>query len=59
LAAKAMSMPYIDLPGAEYWVVEAYRIMEGSLDYERTISRELERLGAVRADFEKMDKTTY
>jgi hypothetical protein len=59
LAAKAMEQRFVDIPGAEYWVDEAYRIVSGDLDYKKTIERELARLAEVRASFEKMDKTTY
>jgi hypothetical protein len=59
LARKAMGLPFVDLPGAEFWVDEAYRIVEGGLDYERIIGGELARLARVRADFEKMDSGAY
>ena len=59
LAEKAMALRWTDLPGAEYWVDEAYRIAEGELDYAKIIGGELERLGKVRAQFEAMDKTSY
>jgi hypothetical protein len=59
LALKAMRMRFTDLPGAEYWVDEAARIELGELDYADIIGRELARLAKVRADFEKMDASTY
>lgn len=54
-AAKANGLPWIALTDVQYWVDEAYRIGSGELDYERVITRELERLARVRADFEAMD----
>ena len=59
LASKAMKSRFLDLPGAEYWIDEASRIESGDLDYGATINRELSRLSKVRADFEKMDASTY
>jgi hypothetical protein len=59
LAAKAMAQRWTDVPGAEYWTDEAFRIVEGELDYAKIIGGELERLWKVRAEFEAMDGTTY
>lgn len=59
LAGKAMGMRFVDLPGAEAWVDEAFRIAEGELDYADIIGDELKRLGKVRSDFEKMDQAMY
>jgi hypothetical protein len=59
LAKKAMAMRWVLLDDAETWVGEAFRIDEGSLDYAEIIGKQLERLRRVRADFEKMDGSTY
>jgi hypothetical protein len=59
LALKAMKMRFTDLPGAEYWVDEAARIESGELDYADMIAVQLSRLAKVRADFEKMNSSTY
>jgi len=59
LALKAMGMRFVGLEGAEYWVDEAARIESGDLDYADIIGDELARLARVRADFEKMDASTY
>jgi len=59
LAAKAMALRWTDVRGAEAWTDEAFRITEGDLDYGRIIGGELARLSRVRAEFEKMDKSTY
>jgi hypothetical protein len=59
LAEKAMRMRFVDIPGAESWIDEAFRIVEGGLDYEKIIGGELERLVRVRAGFEKMVSGSY
>ena len=46
---------WIDLPRVQYWQDEAFRIENGSLNYARTINRELEFLKTVREKFEEMD----
>jgi hypothetical protein len=59
LAGKAMAMRWVMLEDAENWVGEAYRIDEGTLDYDKIIGKQLTRLRKVRADFEMMDGNTY
>jgi len=59
LALKAMQMRFVGLEGAEYWIDEAARIESGDLDYADIIGDELARLARVRADFERMDASTY
>jgi hypothetical protein len=59
LAKKAMSMRWVYLDDAEHWTDEAYRIDQGELDYADIIGKQLTRLRKVRADFEKMDGSTY
>ncbi|HUX40795.1 MAG TPA: hypothetical protein VMV83_06460 [Rectinemataceae bacterium] len=59
LAAKAMAMQFVDVEGAEFMADEAFRITTGDLDFGKTIQRELDRVAKVRADFEKMDASTY
>jgi hypothetical protein len=59
LASKAMAMRFVALEGAQAWIDEAFRIDEGELDYADVISDELKRLEKVRADFEKMDLSSY
>lgn len=59
LAKKAMALRWVMLEDAETWVGEAYRIDEGELDYAQIIGKQLTRLRKVRADFEKMDASTY
>ena len=58
-AAKAMSMRFLEIEGAQAWVDEAYRIVEGELDYADIIGDELRRLEKVRSEFGKMDLSTY
>jgi len=59
MAEKAMSMRFVQIEGSEAWVDEAFRIAEGELDYADIVGDELRRLERVRADFEKMDLSTY
>jgi hypothetical protein len=50
---------YINLRNVQYWEDEADRISDQTLDYEKTINRELELLQKVREKFEAMDENTY
>ena len=50
---------WINLRRVQFWEDEAYRIMNGGLNYARTIDRELVLLQAVRERFEAMDDTSY
>jgi hypothetical protein len=59
LAKKAMNMRWVMLDDAEDWTGEAFRIDQGELDYAQIIGNQLTRLHKVRADFEKMDASTY
>jgi hypothetical protein len=59
LAKKAMAMRWVLLDDASFWTDEAYRIDQGELDYAQIIQNQLDRLRKVRADFEKMDGSTY
>jgi hypothetical protein len=58
-ALKAEGIRFLYLPDVQFWEDEAFRIANGQLDYERIITRELQRLAKVRADFEAMDEATY
>ncbi|MCL2229634.1 MAG: hypothetical protein FWC01_00915 [Treponema sp.] len=46
---------WINLPRVQFWQDEAFRIENGTLNYERTINRELQSLQAVRERFEAME----
>ena len=46
---------WIDLSGVQFWMDEAFRIERGTLNYARTINRELERMQRVRERFQAMD----
>ncbi len=59
LAANAMKSRFVDLEGAEFWIDEAARIESGELDYAQIIGADLDRVARVRAEFEKMDASTY
>ncbi|MDR3276105.1 MAG: hypothetical protein LBT11_02650 [Treponema sp.] len=50
---------WINLKNLQYWQDEATRIESGSLDYEKTLNRELARLQQVRETFQAMDENTY
>lgn len=58
--AREKRFYFLSLKRVSFWEDEAYRIMEeGSLDYGRTIERELKRLNEVRETFRAMDENTY
>ncbi|MDR0320295.1 MAG: hypothetical protein LBI28_02205 [Treponema sp.] len=46
---------WIDLSGIHFWQDEAFRIENGSLNYRRTIERELQFLQRVRERFQAME----
>ncbi|MCX7656664.1 MAG: hypothetical protein N2Z76_09095 [Treponemataceae bacterium] len=50
---------FINLERVQFWEDEASRIADGSLNYEKTIERELTLLQKVRQQFEAMDENTY
>ena len=56
-AAKANERRFrwLDLQGVQFWRDEALRIENGTLNYARTINRELELLQRVRERFEAME----
>ena len=56
-AAKANERRFrwIDLPKVQFWQDEAFRIERGTLNYARTINRELENLQKVRERFQAME----
>jgi hypothetical protein len=50
---------FINLRNVQYWEDEAGKIEDKSLDYEKTIRRELDLLQRVRERFQAMDENTY
>jgi hypothetical protein len=60
-AAKALDrrFRFINLKRVQFWEDEAGRIEDNSLDYEKTILRELALLEEVRRRFQAMDENTY
>ena len=50
---------WINLQRVQFWEDEAFRIERGTLNYGRTINRELTRLQSVREAFQAMDENTY
>jgi hypothetical protein len=57
--AREKRFNFIRLPRVQYWDDEAFRIENGDLDYEKTLTRELSRLQNTRAAFEAMDEGAY
>lgn len=43
----------------QYWEDESYRIQEGELDYGAILTRQIERVDSLIAQFEAMDENTY
>lgn len=50
---------FLYLTDIQNWEDERYKIENGTLDYEKTITRELERIEKVIADYLAMDENTY
>jgi hypothetical protein len=46
---------WLDLPGVQFWKDRAFRIENGSLNFARTINRELANIQRVRERFQEMD----
>ena len=57
--ADAKKFKFLYLDDLSNWEDEKYRIIEGSLNYEKMINRELDRLNSVRNTFNEMDENTY
>jgi hypothetical protein len=57
--ARENRFRFVNLPRVQFWEDEAGRIEDASLDYEKTITRELDLLQQVREKFESMDENTY
>ena len=60
-AEKALDRRFrwINLQRVQFWEDEAFRIERGTLNYGKTINRELARLQSVREAFQAMDENTY
>jgi hypothetical protein len=52
--SRARSLRWINLQKVQFWEDEVFRMEEGTLDYGKTIRRELELLRQVREKFEAM-----
>ena len=50
---------WINLQRVQFWEDQAFRIERGTLNYARTINRELARLQRIRETFQAMDENTY
>jgi hypothetical protein len=57
--ARDRRFRYINLRNVQFWEDEAGRIADKSLDYGKTINRELALLQGVREKFQAMDANTY
>ena len=58
-SAKAWSMRGVHLEQVQAWEDECFRVQTGDLEYRDIIDAQLARLAKVRADFQKMDQSTY
>lgn len=56
---KDKKFQFMFLTGVQNWEDERERILQGSLDYEKIINRELARIEKVQQDFLAMDENTY
>lgn len=54
-ARKAQTLQFVRLPEVQAWEDEAFRIVDGDLDYADIIADELARVERVRAAFEAMN----
>ncbi|MCR5699749.1 MAG: hypothetical protein K6G52_08930 [Treponemataceae bacterium] len=50
---------FMTLTGIQNWEDEHYRIANHDLDYEKILTRELNRVEKVKSDFQAMDENTY
>lgn len=57
--ANVKEFRFLFIEGLQSWEDERESIANGTLNYERTIARELARLQKVRSDFLAMDENTY
>jgi len=57
--ARDRRFRWINLQRVQFWEDQAFRIESGTLNYGRTINRELARLQRVREQFQAMDEHTY
>ena len=55
--ANVRKFQFLFLTDLQYWEDERERITQKKLNYERTITRELDRLAKVRAEFMQMEET--
>jgi hypothetical protein len=56
---KDRKFRFINLQNIQFWEDEAFRIEKKTLNYEKTIVRELSLLQQVREKFQAMDENTY
>lgn len=57
--ANAAKFNFVYITDQQYWEDEKYRINDGSLDYARTINRELNRITANKETLENMDGSYF
>ena len=57
--ARQPQFRWINLRRIQFWEDQAFRIERGTLNYARTINRELTRLQGIREQFQAMDENTY
>ncbi len=56
---EAARTRWLHLEAVQYWEDQSFRIQAGDLDYGAIIDRHAARLERVRAEFERMDASTY
>lgn len=54
--ANAREFQFLTLSDVQFWEDEKFRIMDGSLDYDKMLTREIERVEAVKTQFQAMTK---
>ena len=57
--ANSPSFQFLYLDKVQYWEDEKLRMIDGKLNYEKTVRRNLRRLDKVREKFMNMDESTY
>lgn len=57
--ASSPRFSWMFLEEIQYWEDENYRIQQGELDYNAILTRQIERVDALIAEFEAMDENTY
>nr|WP_221439791.1 hypothetical protein [Spirochaeta isovalerica] len=57
--ASSPKFSWMFIEDIQYWEDENYRIQQGELDYQAILTRQIERVDKLIAEFEAMDENTY